>query len=398
MSKIKIAACSIVIDKSSKAIQLFPAGEFSAPFGTLKGEGPWRLDQNHAEKLIAVCAKRSNDILIDYEHQSLSANKEGHAAPAAGWINPASLVWQDDGLYAQNPDWKARAAAMIDADEYRYLSPVFTYDPATGTPLNILSVALTNTPAIDGMAAVSLAALMAGFAANHNNEETMSDLGTLLARLMKEKNISSEQMGAAAGIAAGTVTQILDGSIKRPPEKRLKAFAEVLGVPVKTILDALPGGPPHNAALTTLLQLDDELATDSQIDSAVAALTLRLQAAHPDPAKFVPIEALLAVQAQYQQNAGESQAQKVAALIAAHPAIIVPALESWATELGKQDISKLEQYIDNAKPIAALISTQTGGKAPTETTKIPTSTDAAVMKALGLTAEQFAAGKRETQP
>lgn len=358
MSKIKIAACSIVIDKNAKSIQLFPAGEFSAPFGAMLGEGPWRLNQDSAEKLIAAVARRSNDILIDYEHQSLTANKEGHAAPAAGWINTTSLVWTDTGLYAQKPDWKAKAAAMIDADEYRYLSPVFTYDSVTGTPLNILSVALTNTPAIDGMAAVSLAALMAG---TTTPEEPVMDLSELMERLC----------------------YLLNLPITTTPTDMLAELDKLKGM--------IGGDATAAASLPDLLT-----GRETEIAALKSAINT-LKSAQPDPAKFVPIEAFLAVQAQHRQQSEDTLEQKVAALIAAHPDVIVPALESWATELGKQDIGKLEEYIGNAKPIAALTSTQTGGKAPTETT-IPTGDDAAVMKALGLTAEQFAAGKRETQP
>ena len=86
--------------------------------------------------------------------------------PAAGWINPRSLVWVESGpepgLYAE-VKWTAKAAEMIAADQYRYLSPVFTYDKTTGEPSDLLNVALTNFPAIDGAtAAAALAAQVPG--------------------------------------------------------------------------------------------------------------------------------------------------------------------------------------------------------------------------------------------
>ena len=47
------------------------------------------------------------------------------------------------------------ARAFIQADEYRYISPVFSFDPETGAVLELKSAALTNYPALDGMDAVT---------------------------------------------------------------------------------------------------------------------------------------------------------------------------------------------------------------------------------------------------
>lgn len=307
MSKLKtaIAACLIAIDKAAPAVQLFPAGEIQTPNGSLLGKGPWRLDTDSAARLIAATQAKTNDILIDYEHQSLAAAQNGQPAPAAGWIHPSSLVWRDDGLFAENPDWTEKAAAMIAADEYRYLSPVFTYDEKTGVPLKIISVALTNTPAIDGMAQVALAAAMAGFTTLETESTVDKELLALL--------------GLADDATPAAVTQAVAA---------LKAKAA---------------------------------AAESK-DQEIAAL----KSAAPDPAKFVPIEAFLAVQQNQLKTAEESRDEKVAALIAAHPNVIIPALVPWATELGKKDLAQLQAYIDTQKPIAALTSTQTGGKAPAE--------------------------------
>ena len=57
---------------------------------------------------------------------------------------------------------------------------------------------------------------------------------------MEEKSVTAEQMGRAAGITAGTVTQILRGEIFRPPDRRLEGFARVLGVSLQRLLNAIP--------------------------------------------------------------------------------------------------------------------------------------------------------------
>lgn len=144
------------VREGSLLVRLIPAGRFEAPRGALSGSGPWNMTAAAAASIIARNASRQTDILIDYEHQILAGRENGQPAPAAGWINPRTLVWietgQEPGLHGA-VIWTSRAGAMIAADEYRYLSPVFTYDPATGVPTDLLSVALTNTPGIDDVPA-----------------------------------------------------------------------------------------------------------------------------------------------------------------------------------------------------------------------------------------------------
>lgn len=125
------------------------------------GAGPWNLTAAAAARIIALNAARQADILVDYEHQWLSSKDNGKEVPAAGWINPRSLVWVESGLepglYGE-VKWTAKATEMIAADQYRYLSPVFPYDKTTGEPSDLLNVALTNIPAIDAPTAAALSA------------------------------------------------------------------------------------------------------------------------------------------------------------------------------------------------------------------------------------------------
>jgi phage I-like protein len=80
--------------------------------------------------------------VIDYEHQTLNAATNGQPAPAAAWFS--TLEWRDgDGLYATDVQWTERAAAMVAAGEYRFLSPVFCFDNH-GNVKALLHAALTN--------------------------------------------------------------------------------------------------------------------------------------------------------------------------------------------------------------------------------------------------------------
>ena len=71
-----------------------------------------------------------------------------------------SLEWREgQGVFAL-VDWTKRAQDHIAAEEYLYISPVFTYDKQ-GRPQDILHAALTNDPALDNMDAVRVAAASA---------------------------------------------------------------------------------------------------------------------------------------------------------------------------------------------------------------------------------------------
>ena len=96
-------------------------------------------------EIISYFAARGNDIVIDYEHQTL----EGGQAPAAGWIKEL----QDrgpDGLWAR-AEWTEKAKEYLANKEYKYLSPVVLVRRADNKAVAIHSVALTNAPAISGV-------------------------------------------------------------------------------------------------------------------------------------------------------------------------------------------------------------------------------------------------------
>lgn len=132
------------------SFRLLPAGVFRSTDGRPAGLAGWRMDRDIAAKLIMLAATRQNDVVIDYEHQTLKTGENGMPAPAAGWFR--NLEWREgDGLYATGVKWTDAAAKMLAAQEYRYISPTFAYNSKTGDVDNIMSVALTNNPALDGL-------------------------------------------------------------------------------------------------------------------------------------------------------------------------------------------------------------------------------------------------------
>ncbi len=246
---VHIAACALRVALTDDLTRLIPAGRFEAPRGALSGAGPWFLSEAGARAIMAGAAARSTDIVIDYEHQTLLAEQNGQPAPASGWIDPRSLEWRDDGLYGR-VSWTAPAKQAIDADEYRYLSPVFPYDAETGEVLDLLHVALTNTPAID-TAVTTLAA--ARMAANDHQPAAESP------NRSQEDDMTKEQLIALLGLALADATD----------EK------------IEQTVAALKA----DAAQTNKLREALGLADDADPVAAVAALKT---GAKPDMSQYVP--------------------------------------------------------------------------------------------------------------
>ncbi len=165
--------------------QLLPAGYFQSIDGRPDDvpSGQWFLDGTIAAALISRLSGLKNDRVIDYEHQTLNSERNGQPAIAAGWFGVSEIEWREgDGLYIK-PRWTDKARGHIRADEYRYLSAVFSYDKTTGAPQAIQMVALVNYPGLDGLHPVSALKGQA-FTIPTNEEPVMEQwIKDLLARL-----------------------------------------------------------------------------------------------------------------------------------------------------------------------------------------------------------------------
>jgi len=330
--RLQIAACTTRLRKAGSEIQLFPAGVFRARDGRPHGIKGWRTDADIARRIVALATQRETPFVVDYEHQTLSAPDSGNPAPAAAWFQ--NLEWREgDGLYAVDVEWTAKAAAMIEGDEYRYLSPVFKFDKS-GAVTELLMAAVTNNPAIDGIADVAAARYL-----HHPHEEATPVDEELLKMLGLEADATPEQIRAA---------------IQALMEKANKA---------------------------------------DKAEADVAAL--RTQIEKPDPEKFVPVSAMSELQTQVAALSTQIQTGEVDQLVkeGLDDGRLVKSMEGWARDLGTKDVAALRSYLDNAQPIAALSRQQTDGKKPPEGDNHLTDEELAVCRAMNQTPEEFLKAK-----
>jgi phage I-like protein len=136
------AACGRTLALSDKGaapteVLLIPAGQINARDGR-----SWV--NNNPGAILAAFDADGMDLPIDYEHAIEVAERTGQPIPAAGWIK--GLTERDGAVWA-SVNWTDRAEEMIEAREYRFVSPVFWFDEE-GSIFELSSVALTNDPAI----------------------------------------------------------------------------------------------------------------------------------------------------------------------------------------------------------------------------------------------------------
>jgi phage I-like protein len=342
---VAVAACVSALSGSAPGeIMLFPVGEFRARDGRPHEVEAWRLDAVGAALLVAQAEAAEGDFVIDYEHQTLHADDNGQPAPAAGWFK--KLEWREgDGLYAVDVQWTAKARAMIEAGEYRYISPVFQYDKKTGVVLEVLMAALTNYPALDGHS--DLAVRAAAKFQTKNKEDSTVNREQLIALLGLAEDASDEQI--KKGMAA-----------------------------LKVKADSADGLKTEITGLKT--------AHGTEIAA------LKSAGGKPDPAKYVPAKDFEELKKEVVSLKSEQTSGTVAALVSqgVEDGKLLPVQKDWATELGNKDVAALKSYLEKTPAIAALKGSQTRGKSPEGADdEVLTADELAVCKNLGISAEDY---------
>ena len=247
-------------------LKVFPAGTVAAR----DGRGPYNsggLAELKAAIQRTLDRAGKTEVMVDYDHQSYFGVKDGvgGTAKAAGWIRE----WQvrDDGIWARVA-WTDAAAAAIKANEYRYLSPLFTHDKHNNLGV-ILSVALTNTPAIDDVVAQAARATL---------ENEMDFMAKLRKALGLDDSAGEDAILAAIGKmadpekvkeeSAEAMSQAL-APIRKAAGLKVDADAEAIVAGVKALADAKAaaasdagaGGDDAITALTAELKTTAEELT-----------------------------------------------------------------------------------------------------------------------------------------
>ena len=349
-TKTFLAALSAAkVGNTDGLIKIVPKGQFAPVDGrTDTGVAHWTMTASLAQQIIAAFDAGQTDLVVDYEHATLKAAETGQQNPAAGWIS--KYVWDDERGLMGEVKWTQRAKDMIDSGEYRYLSPVLEYD-TLGNVRGLHSVALTNSPALDGMA---LAALSRQNSINPKQETSMN----------------KEALIKLLGLAADADDKAIEAALAEAQEKLGgKTLAEALAAPKEE-----PQGGEGDKG--TAGKPEDKPQGGNADDGEVAKLKAQVAALSK---KVIAMEV-----------GGTSDGLIRAALSDGR---LLPHQEASARQLAAKDPEAFKALIDGSLALAALSKTQTGGKGGADSTSPLTAEEAAVAAQLGISAEDYAKAK-----
>ena len=328
----------------AKRLQLLPLGAVQLR----DGRGPFTVENPHA--LIEATRKHAGQthIVVDYDHQHFFGVKDGVGAqaPAAGWIDPATLSVEADGIWGE-VEWTAAAAEKLRGREYRYVSPLFAFDEKSKAVLAIMNASLTNVPAIADLAAAA--------ALEIDNQETDQ---MLLAKI-----------AAALGLAAADTEEAVMQSLTTLKESNAGVAAASASIAAAAAQLGLAAG-----------------ATAEQVAAAALAK------GEPDPAKFVPISAMTDLQKRVATLEGDKTVNVVAAAMEAGK--ITPAQKDWATAYATKDPAGFATWL-GAAPVVVAPGAQIEAAALQAGADGLTDSERSVAKMLGQTPEQFLKTKKE---
>lgn len=337
-------------------VQLVPAGEFSGRDGRPTEVPKWKLSDAQGRALAARLNARhvKTQFQFDYEHQALLAEKNGQPAPASGWAQ--RFEWRDgDGLYALNVQWTERALQMMQAGEYRYISPVLVYSKKTGEVLDVFNASLVGNPAVlelEPAASETVARLNAFF-----HQQESSDMNPILLALLKALGLA-ETATEAEATAALSALQTKAGQVE--------------GLQAEVVL------------------LKGKVTT---AEAATAALSA--QAGQPDPTKWVSIDRFNTLSTEVAALQASRLGDEVEQLIQGAEALgkcsgVVS--DVWR-DVGKKDIAQLKALIEKtpANPALAGKKQSDGRQAPAGSPAADEAAVLAICSATGVTAEQFKA-------
>lgn len=120
-------------------VQLLPAG----PQLVGRDGRSWLFDASAVDAVLAAFERGKVDLPIDRCHATQLRAPSGEEAPAAAWITGLQAI---NGELWADVSWTDRGGQQVASREYRYLSPVFDFDPQTKRVMRLVSAGLVPQP------------------------------------------------------------------------------------------------------------------------------------------------------------------------------------------------------------------------------------------------------------
>ena len=281
--------------------------------------GPLRLDDQRGEvgrltdaaSLVArtMAAAKGGVLPIDFGH-GMDGLGTGDQR-AAGWIT--GLDVEKDRVMA-TVEWTLPGEQALRDRTYRFISPTFTVPTDGGEVGVILRAGLTNNPAFRELAKL---------ASTQEKTSMPQWLKLLAAKLGMPEETDEAKIAAAAESAIDQAGRA--------------------------------------AGIVTAAGLTGDLT-----ETAATAITAKIAASTPDPAKFVPVEAVRQLTGDLASLRQQIDGDKAQAVVAAALASgkVPPSLEEWAATYAASDLKGFETYLASVRPIVGGGRVTPDGKPP----------------------------------
>ncbi len=314
------------------------------PVGAVNSEkGSFTVDEESYRAMKAEMQRRGIDIVIDYEHQTLKDVQ----APAGGWVK--DLAYTPDAIEAK-VEWTPKAKEYLKNKEYRYLSPVVLTRKSDNKAVALHSLALTNTPAINGMFAIVNSA---------DAEIENDDTGGNGMDLQKIKEILGLPADAAEEAVMNELIKKLGGEEKKDgegdtePEKDAGGETEAVANSVILGLLGLPDGARTEDVAGKIMAL--KAGADSQRQEITDAL-----------------------------NRIKDHEAEEAVMTALKAGKITAAQKDWAKAYALKDRTGFDSFVDKAPVVVPV-----GKLALKDAPRKPAGVDSLVLKATGMSKEDI---------
>ena len=299
---LNVSSSTIAIEGVPDIVNLLPLGEVKSQ------KGDFTVDDESFKRIRNTFEQRGIDIVIDYEHQTL----EDVQAPAGGWIKDLFIR---DGAIAAKVEWTQKAQEYIKNKEYKYLSPVVLVRKSDQKAIVLHSVALTNTPAIDGMFAI----------VNSINLNEFEDEGGKEMELLKK-------LAALFGLSEDATEEQVIQAIKTTVEEAAKLQDEIKKLQASKEKDT---EPVANKVICGLLGIESKEAKTEDVAAAIMALK--------NPANFVPVSEFNKLKDRLDKKDSDelvTTALKTGKISAAQ--------KEWAEEYALKDPDGFKKFVEKA--------------------------------------------------
>lgn len=206
----------------------------------------WMNDR--PDDVVAAFAADGRDLPFDLEHATELKAPAGEPAPAVAWIT--ELERRGLGVWGR-VSWNAEGRGAVESRAYRYYSPVFIFEKATGRIVRLSSVGLTNRPNL------RVAAL---------NHESSEEETPMLKKILKALGLAEDATEDAAMNAITDMQGRLATALNRAETPSLAKF-----VPREDYDAAVARATNAETGLADRQKVERDAEITREVDAAQAA-------------------------------------------------------------------------------------------------------------------------------